>query len=88
MELAEDAPVGTFTLLTEVLLSLISPLVGKINTLNLVRTDTITLGVSRWVLFRDPPYSNIELIKREPVTLLKGTALCALILLLASRVDL
>ena len=96
VELTGDAPddgdtaegVGVIITRTEVLLSLISSPVGEINALDLVRMDAMTLEVSGWVPFRDPPSPDVEPTNREQVTLLEGTALCALILLLASVVDL
>ncbi len=38
----------------EMLLSLTSILVGEITALDLARTDAVTLGVSGWVVFRNP----------------------------------
>ena len=62
VELAGDVPddgdtgesVGVVIARAEVLLSLASFLVDEITALDLARTDAVTLGLSGWVLFRNP----------------------------------
>lgn len=83
----DGEPVGIVIARIEVLLSLKSPPVGEINALDLARTDAMTLGVSGWVAFRDPPCPDAVPTEQELVTVFEGTALCALILLLTSGVD-
>ena len=95
VELAGDVPedgvtgtlVGVVIARTEVLLSLPLILAGEIIALDLARTDAVSLGLSRWIPFRNPLRTNDEPTEWELVTVLEGTALCVFILILASGVD-
>ena len=62
VELAGDVPddgdtgesVGVVIARAEVLLSLASMLVDEVTALDLARTDAVTLGLSGWVVSRNP----------------------------------
>jgi hypothetical protein len=80
-------PVGVVIVRSEVLLSLTSTPVGETTALDLARTDAGTLGVSGWVPFRNPLRPDDGRTEGDLVTVLEGTVLCALMLLLAGVVD-